>query len=220
MKNIFLIVFSLLCSNIFSQKDSLEIGDKYLEDQLYINLTYNVLYKQPNGISSSKFSYGISAGYIKDIPITANGKFAFGIGFGYGFDSFNHGVKVSEVDSNDFFESVPDNKLRLHNLELPLQFRIRSSEVNKYSFWRIYAGVKITYNLNNKFSYVTSGNSIAFNNIESFNRWQTGLTLSAGYGTFNFYAYYGLSPIFKKATINSVALTTKMFKLGLSFYLL
>lgn len=220
MKKLFIILFLILCNNLYSQKDSLSIGDKYLEDQLYINLSYNVLYKQPKEVSSSKFSYGISGGYIKDIPIVTNGKLAFGVGLGYGFDSFNHGVKVSQVSSKDFLESVPNNKLRIHNIEMPLQFRIRSSEVNKYSFWRIYVGVKITYNLNNKFSYVTNGTTVNFSNIDSFNKWQTGLTISAGYGTFNFYAYYGLTPIFKDTMINNIPINTKIFKLGLSFYLL
>ena len=103
---------------------------------------------------------------------------------------------------------------------MPLQFRIRSSEVNKYSFWRVYVGVKITYNLNNKFSYVTNGSTVTFSNIDSFNKWQTGLTISAGYGTFNFCAYYGLTPIFKDTMINNIPINTKIFKLGLSFYLL
>ncbi len=217
---IFFMLFSML--NIHAQKDSLQVGDKYWEDQLYINVTYNVLNNQPTIINRSGFSYGFSGGYIKDIPLKKNGKIAVGLGLGYSFDSFNHNLKVVEGTLNSFEHGsdIASNKIKLNNLEMPIQFRWRSSTVNTYSFWRFYAGVKLSYNLSNTFSYTDNNTPISINNITEYNNWQTGLIMSAGYGTFNFHVYYGLSPIFKNASINGNPIDTKILRFGLSFYLL
>ncbi|MBA6157270.1 PorT family protein [Tenacibaculum sp. S7007] len=216
----FFMLFSML--NIQAQKDSLQVGDKYWEDQLYINVTYNVLNNQPSIINRSGFSYGFSGGYIKDIPLKKNGKIAVGLGLGYSFDSFNHNLKVVEGTLNSFESGsdIASNKIKLNNLEMPIQFRWRSSTVNTYSFWRFYAGLKLSYNLSNTFSYTDNNTSVSINNITEYNKWQTGLIMSAGYGTFNFHVYYGLSPLFKNASINGNPIDTKILRFGLSFYLL
>ena len=217
----FFTLFSML--NIQAQKDSLQVGDKYWEDQLYINVTDNVLNNQPSIINRSGFSYGFSGGYIKDIPLKKNGKIAVGLGLGYSFDSFNHNLKVVEGALNSFESGsdIASNKIKLNNLEIPIQFRWRSSTVNTYSFWRFYAGVKLSYNLSNTFSYTDSNASVSIiNNITEYNKWQTGLIMSAGYGTFNFHVYYGLGPLFKNASINGNSIDTKILRFGLSFYLL
>jgi hypothetical protein len=210
---------------VVGQKDSLQIGEKYLEDQLYLDISYNVFYKQPTEFTPSSFSYGFSLGYIRDIPLVPSGKFALGLGVGYGYDSFSHGHSITE--NNNIIEiistnaAITNNKLSLHNLEIPLQIRIRTSDAKTYAFWRIYTGVKFTYNLHNRFRYDENGIAKSFTNTSSFNRWQTGLTVSAGYGAFNVYVYYGLDSLFKNVLLdNNTPVQTKMYKIGVSFYLL
>lgn len=222
MKNITLLFLMLLVTmSSFSQKDSLTIGDKYWEDQLYVDITYNLLVSQPKELNSTGFSYGLALGYIKDIPFNKGGKTALGIGVGYSYDLFNHNLKVIQNNDYQVGSDISSNQIKLHNLEIPLQVRWRSSDANTYSFWRLYAGVKVLYNLSNNFSYTTSTNdNVGFSNIPKYNPWQTGLSLSAGYGTFNFHAFYGLSPMFKGATLNDKAINSKIVRLGLSFYLL
>ncbi|SED19591.1 Outer membrane protein beta-barrel domain-containing protein [Tenacibaculum sp. MAR_2009_124] len=220
---LYIIISLLFAVAVNAQKDSLQLRDKYLEDQLYLDISYNGLRKQPSNVRSSSFSYGISIGYIRDIPLTRSGKFAFGLGLGYGYDSFTHGLKVTENASEYTYEitSSVDNKLRIHNLEMPIQFRIRTSDSNTYSFWRVYSGVKLSYNLTNRFTYQDNDVAIPVTDVNVYNKFQAGLTLSAGYGTFNFYLYYGLTPIFKSSAIlNQSSIDTKIFKLGLSFYIL
>ncbi|WP_428742608.1 porin family protein [Tenacibaculum sp.] len=222
MKNILNLLVLLLSLNAFSQKDSLQIGDKYWEDQLYIDITYNLLNDQPEGVRKTGFSYGVAAGYIKDFPLNRKGKTALGIGLGYSFDSFNHSLKVLEGDVNQYEidSEITSNKIKLHNIEMPIQFRWRSSDVNIYSFWRFYAGIKIIYNLNNNFQYNLPTESVNISNVSKYNTWQTGLTVSAGYGTFNFHVYYGLTPMFKNVKLNGSPINSKIVRLGLSFYLL
>ena len=213
----------VLCSNfVFSQKDSLQIRDRYWDDQLYINISYNTLNNQPAGVSKSGFSFGISGGYIKDIPFVKSGKLGLGIGLGYGFDSFNHNLKIVKGSSNSFQidNNITQNKFKVHNIEMPIQFRWRSSTANTYSFWRFYTGVKLSYNISNHFTYSDSGTNISISNLDEYRKFQTGFIVSAGYGTFNFHIYYGLNPIFKRATLNDNTVDTNIIRFGLSFYLL
>lgn len=220
MKKVLFFLLTIVSISIFSQADTLKLGDKYWEDQLYISVSYDVLRDQPSGISSSGFSYNLSAGYIKDIPFDRKGNFAAGIGVGYGFNSFNHGLQVLNTNSVQAATNISSNTIKLNNIEFPIQLRWRNSDALTYSFWRVYAGVKLSYNLNNKFSYVENGQTKTFSNIAIFNRFQTGLELSAGYGAINFYVYYGLSPIYKNVAINNQSVNTKIAKFGLIFYLL
>lgn len=205
---------------LFGQKDSLNIGDKYLEDQLYFGITFNQLISQPSGVSGSGFSYGVNLGYIRDFSIVKSGKLALGLGIGYAFDSMKHGFKISTLNADTAVEVDPSfrltNNLTLHSLEFPIEFRWRTSTANKYKFWRIYTGIKIGYNFKNTIDY----NPNSFSNISRLNTLQYGLTFSAGYATFNFNLYYGLTPLFKDADIGTKAIGTKVIKLGMVFYIL
>ncbi|MGG6230114.1 porin family protein [Tenacibaculum sp. SDUM215027] len=222
MKHVVIFLMFFLSLNAFCQKDSLQLGDKYWEDQLYIDITYNLLQDQPDELGKTGFSYGLGAGYMKDIPFNRKGKTAIAFGLGYSYDSFSHELKVLEGSVKEFETDadIRSNKIKLHNLELPIQFRWRSSDANTYSFWRFYAGFKVSYNLSNNFRYDLPSGQVSFSNAEKYNKWQTGLTLSAGYGTFNFHVYYGLSPMFKDVSLNGKPIDSKIVKLGLSFYLL
>lgn len=65
----------------------------YLEDQIYLGLTYNVLTDLPNTVKQSGFSNSIFLGFIKDIPINERRNFGFGVGLGYSIDTYFHNIK-------------------------------------------------------------------------------------------------------------------------------
>lgn len=220
MKYFIFLAFFFFSFISFAQKDSLRLGEKYWEDQLYILLTYNILEKQPTSSNGTGFSYGLSAGYIKDIPFNRKGNWTGAIGLGYGYDSFNHGLVYNNNLGNFRIDYIDTNKFSLHNIEIPIQIRWRTSNSVTYSFWRVYGGVRLSYNLNNSFRYILNNKNYEFNNISNFNRFQAGLELSLGYSTFSFYMYYGLSSIYKNTFINSAMVKTKIAKFGLIFYLL
>ena len=195
MKEKLLISFFLFINAIvFSQIDSLTVNNAYWEDQLYINVTYNIFNKQPDNVNDSELSYGIAFGYIKDIPLNKQNTFALGVGLGYNYDLFNHSLVVNDTDTFSI-GNVSSNNLKNHNIEFPVQIRWRTSDAVTYSFWRIYTGFKVSYNLYNKFSYTLDSEKFTFKNIENYNKLQTGIELSVGYGAFNLYVYYGLTPI-------------------------
>ncbi|WP_343328780.1 porin family protein [Polaribacter staleyi] len=218
----FLLLMNVMVS--FAQKDSLELGNRYADDQIYVAVSYAQFYDQPTVISKSNFSYGLSVGFIKDIILNKQGNISIAAGVGYGFDFFNHKLKIQEINNEIVFSqdnTISSNLFKSHNLEFPLEFRWRTSTANKYSFWRIYGGVKFAYNLSNKFQFDDdTQTTFKYSNISNYNNLQYGLTLSAGYDEFNINIYYGLTPIFNNSVINGEVINTKILKFGLIFYIL
>ena len=219
---LFIILINVIGS--FAQKDSLNLGDRYAEDQIYVAVSYAQFVDQPQEIFKSNFSYGLSVGFLKDVILNKQGNFSIAAGVGYGFDFFNHELKVEEINNATDFSSdasISANLFKSHNLEFPLEFRWRTSTANKYSFWRIYGGIKFSYNFSNKFQFDDeNGNTFKYQDVSNYNKLQYGLTLSTGYDEFNINLYYGLTPVFENSTINGEVINTKILKFGLIFYLL
>ncbi|SDR67252.1 Outer membrane protein beta-barrel domain-containing protein [Polaribacter sp. KT25b] len=216
----FLLIFT---ANIYSQKDSLQLGDRYADDQIYAAITYAQFDSQPSGVTKSSFSYAVSTGFLKDIILNKKGSFSFALGVGYGFDFFNHDLKVSEINNSTFFdtsENISSNVFKAHNLEFPLEIRWRTSTAKRYEFWRIYTGVKFLYNISNTFQFTENETAYKYKDVSAYRKLQYGLTFSAGYTEFNAYLFYSLTPVFEKGTINGENIDTRVLKFGLIFYLL
>lgn len=223
MKKVFFLILIGFTIPFFAQKDSLQLGDRYAEDQLYMLISYNQLIDQPLSVDASGLSYGLSAGFIKDVTLNRRGSISLAMGLGYNFDLYNHGLVISEQNNEITFQagnSFTSNKLLTHNLEFPLQLRWRNSDANTYKFWRIYMGIKASHNLSNNFKFLNETTSLSYKNIPQFNSWQYGVTLSVGYDVFTAHAYYGLNPILENAVIGSTEISSKILKIGLIFYLL
>jgi len=223
--NKLVIAFLVFCNPIvFAQKDSLNFGDRYADDQIYLAVTYNQMNQQPSTITRSGFSYGFSSGFLKDIILNKKGTISLALGLGYGFDFYNHKLKVEELNNITLFSNdntLTSNTYFSHNLEIPFEIRWRTSTANKYKFWRIYTGVKFLYNFSNSFENVASNQvKITYLDVSAYNKLQYGLTLSAGYDAFNFHIFYGLSPIYKDSKINNEIIDSKVLKFGLIFYFL
>jgi hypothetical protein len=220
---VYFLFLSLFVSTIYSQKDSLQLGDRYADDQIYLSITYAQFSNQPASVSKSSFSYAISTGFLKDFILNKNGNFSFALGIGYGLDFFNHQLKVEEINATTLFSNatnITSNVFKAHNLELPLEIRWRTSNAKKYDFWRIYTGIKFLYNLSNTFQFTENNVNFRYKNVSAYRKLQYGLTLSAGYTEFNAYVFYGLTPVFENATINGENINTTILKFGLTFYIL
>ena len=206
-----------------AQKDTLQLGAHYAEDQIYASVNYAQLNNQPSGISKSSFSYAFSIGFIKDFTLNKKGTIAIALGLGYGYDFFNHQLKVQELNNStifDFGTNLTSNTFSTHNLELPLEFRLRTSTAKKYDFWRIYTGVKFLYNLKHNFKYTENITPTSFTTISSFKKLQYGFTLSAGFDEYNFNVFYSLTPLFEDAFLNGEEINTSVIKFGFIFYIL
>ncbi len=215
----------LVCAQEFSNKveDSL-----YREDQFYIGVTYNLLGKKPMNLSQTGFSSGFHLGFIRDMPINKKRNVAFGIGLGISSNSYNQNLLIDKDNlANSTYTILDDNgtftknKFSTHLIELPFEFRWRTSTPTEYNFWRIYTGFKVGYMFTHTTKYKGDLGSIKHSNISEFNDFQYGLTLSVGYNTWNINIYYGLNPIFSSdSLLEGNQLDMNAVKIGLMFYIL
>jgi hypothetical protein len=231
MKNVLVVLNLLFISTaVCSQEITSKVIDSlYKEDQFYIGTTYNVLENRPSGLTQNSFSLGFHLGYIKDMPINKRRNKAIGVGLGYSTNSYIQNMLIQRDNSGNFNYSIIDNeavsftknKFSEHVIELPIEYRWRTSTVTSYKFWRIYTGVKFGYVFANRSKFEGSLGELKYNNIEDYNTLQYGLTLSVGYNTWNVFMYYGLNPIFSDtAQINGENLDLNAIKVGLMFYIL
>ena len=227
--NIFFLIFGsiLFAQNIVS--DTTVVDLKYREDQFYISVTYNLLGKKPAGVSQNGFSSGFHMGFIRDMPVNKTRNLAFGIGLGISTNSYNQTLLISENTNQAIEYSVLDknvssfskNKFTTYLLEVPLEFRWRTSNPTDYNFWRIYSGFKVGYLVYDSSKYKSKDGDILLSNISDFNDFQYGIIFSAGYSNINFHLYYALNDIFKdRANVNDEHIGMNTVKIGLIYYIL
>jgi hypothetical protein len=208
--------------------DKVALYKNYREDQFYASITYNLLNYKPDGVSQSGFSSGFHLGFIRDMPINEKRNFSIGLGLGISSNSYNQNLSILETNDNLVYliideseVNVSKNKFTTYLVEVPLEIRWRTSNAIDYNFWRIYTGFKVGYLLYNSSKFVSEVGSQNLSNSNDFNKLQYGLTLSAGYGTWNFHVYYGLNPIFDdNAKLDDEVIDMSSIKIGLMFYIL
>ncbi len=215
---------------VFAQdRDSvagLDSDSKYLEDQFYIGLGYNLLLDRPEQLGQRNLSYGLQLGFIKDLPLNQKRNFGLGLGLGYAVNSYYSnmialegaeavGYQIREMDG------FKRSKFELHGIEFPLELRWRTSTAEEYKFWRIYAGAKLGYVFSARSQLVLDQGREGFSNAD-IERFQYGLILSFGYNTWNLHFHYGLNPLLEdgKRLDTGEALELRVLRIGLIFYIL
>lgn len=209
----------------FSQAKDTINNTKYLEDQLYLGLNYNIIDVNINDFDMKGLSNSIALGYIRDIPFNKQRNFGIGIGLGYGRSTYYQNLKIFENNNKTVFESLgatpfDKNKFSFHAIEMPFEIRWRTSTASKYKFWRVYTGLKMSYIFTSNAVYKNGSDKSRITNFSEVNNFQYGITLSAGYGTWNLNLYYGLRDFFNNAIINNQALEMRDLRIGLIFYML
>lgn len=225
------IVFLLFFFGALAQEKTVPtkpVDSLYREDQFYINFTYNQL-QNFQGLSQTKFSPGFCIGLLRDMPVNKSRTVAFAAGLGYSLNIYNNNLQLttnSSTTSSAFNYSLlsttnySKNKFILHYVDLPLELRWRTSTPDNHQFWRIYTGFKLSYLLSDRNKYVADDQTTIYKSNPDLNKLVYGCYLAAGWNTWNFYAYYGLNPIFKSADINGEKINTASFNIGLQFYIL
>jgi len=209
--------------NLEAQINKDTIDSRYLEDQIYLSLTYNILFNKPSKIAQNGFSGGFSIGFIKDIPLNEKRNVGLGIGLGYSYNAYIQNLKIFQENNLTLFETAEDfntNKFITNSVELPLELRWRNSTAQRYKFWRVYGGVKLSYILSSKTTFTDNIETLTTKNISEFEKFQYGLTLATGYSTWNLFFYYGLNSIFQKGQLNGENISIKDFNVGLKFYIM
>ena len=229
MRLLFLVLTVFSIGIIYAQETPNRFvpDEKYLEDQFYLGVTYNILLNRPPGVSQRSLSYGLFGGFIKDLPLNADRNIGLGIGVGYGLNSYYTNLRASETADGIVYEIIGPqttfkrSKIETHSLEFPIEFRWRTSDAVSHKFWRIYTGVKLAYAFNARSKFVSDLEKSSFTNGD-IREFQYGLILNFGYNTFNFHAYYSLQDLFKDgvSTVDGDRLSFVPLHIGISFYIL
>lgn len=218
--------------NVFAQEESnlektavVKIDSLYREDQFYFSYTLNTLQNKPAGLSQNKFSSGISLGFIRDMPVNKKRTIAIGTGLGFSYTNYNQNIKISKenavtvysvVDTDDYDR----NKFSQFLVEVPIEFRWRSSTFESHKFWRVYGGFKLGYLLYDRYVFEDDQGKNVITNNTDFNKIQYGAYISSGYNSINVYAYYGLNTLFKSAKTSTETIGINALNVGVIFYIL
>jgi len=222
------LLFLVSCSS-FGQNDSIPDFDsldlRYREDQFYFNVTYNILQNAPLSVSQNSFSAGVATGFLRDFPINTSRTVAIAPGLGFSFSNYKQNLIVDDTSGERTYALIPSdvifdrNKFALYTVDLPIELRWRTSTPESHKFWRIYAGVKFSYLLYTESKYVDANKAITVNNNPDFNKFQYGAYLTAGYNSWNIYAFYGMSKLLSKS-IDASGNGFNTLNVGLMFYIL
>lgn len=224
----------LIAIPVFSQEKAstenapkVKIDSLYREDQFYFGFTLNTLQDKPVGLTQDKFSSGFSLGFLRDMPVNKNRTVAIAPGLGFTYNNYNQNLAVTQpngkpvytiVDSNISFNK---NRFSQFSVDVPVEFRWRSSTFESHKFWRIYGGFKMSYLLYDKSVYEDSQGKIIVSNNKDFSKFQYGAYIASGYNTINVYAYYGLNALFQSPkTNNNVTINMNSLNIGIMFYIL
>lgn len=234
MRFIFSCLFLMSFFSVFSQDEKkpeispvIKIDSLYREDQFYIAVTYNLLVQSPEGLKQDKFSTGLSFGFLRDMPVNENRTVAIAAGLGLSYKNYYHNLTImDQQDGTRTYGVTPynefvSNKFRQYLVDLPIEFRWRNSTYVSNKFWRIYGGIKFSYSFSDKSVLKDGEDTYIIKNNPDVNNFQYGLYLSTGYNTWNVYAYYGLSPLFKSVkTLQGNSIDMRTMNIGLIFYIL
>lgn len=208
------------------ERDSLPvipIDEKYLEDQLYLSFTFDLLLNMSSEINQNGLSGGFSFGFIKDLPLNEARNFGFGVGLGYSMNIFVQNLKITENNGLVTFEKAEDynvNKMTKQVIEIPFELRWRTSNPVTVKFWRVYAGMKFSYVFDFKTKFTDANGTLETQNIDEVEKLQYGLSLAAGRGTWNLYLYYALTNMFDKASYAGEPIDLNDMSIGLKFYIM
>ncbi|MFD2834965.1 porin family protein [Gramella sp. AN32] len=235
-RNLIALIFMLMPILSFSQDEErhYEISDSipftidslYREDQFYIGFSFNLVTNLPKEVSQESFSGGIHVGFIRDFPLNERRNIALGIGAGWSINSYGQNLAIQKGENGETsFSSLENlnyttNRFTTQLLEMPIEFRWRTSTPETYKFWRIYTGFRLGYMYNFRSNYKNGSTQIILNDIPELNRFRLGTTFTFGYNTFNFQFYYALNPFFKDAFLNEKPIDMTTLQIGLNFYIL
>jgi hypothetical protein len=222
----FFSMFSGLAQDVTPILRPIQIDSLYREDQFYFGFTLNTLQHKPAGLTQNVFSPGLSTGFLRDMPLNRSRTLAIAPGIGFSYNSFNHNIAITNPNQSPIYSIIGSqtdyskNRFEQFLVEIPIEFRWRSSTYESYKFWRIYSGFKLGYLLYDRSIYQDGLGKVVVSNNSDFSKLQYGAYISAGYNTINVYAYYGFNSLFKSAKIGNESLTMNALNVGIMFYIL
>jgi len=228
------IVLLFMFSFAFAQDDAkelTEVDSLYREDQIYVNITYNILQNRPEGVRRTKFSPGVAFGFLRDMPINKDRTWSVGLGLGFSTCVYENNLYIYDLNTvgtgiTRNYEPISadtyydKNSISLSYIDIPLEIRWRTSTPNSHKFWRIYTGFKFSYLVRDRYVFTNDVVTNVIKNNPDLNKFQYGCYVTAGWNSVNVYAYYSLNPIFKSGTIAGKPNDISTLNVGFMFYIL
>ena len=224
---------SLFVLPVFSQEKAItenapkvKVDSLYREDQFYFSFTLNTLQNKPAGLTQDKFSSGFSLGFLRDMPINKKRTIAIAPGLGFTYNKYNQNMAITQSNGVsayaliDPLQEYNKNRFSQFLVDVPVEFRWRSSTFENHKFWRIYGGFKMSYLIYDKSVYQDGQGKIVVTNNKDFSKFLYGAYISSGYNTINVYAYYGLNSLFESAKTNNESISMSSLNVGVIFYIL
>jgi hypothetical protein len=214
------------------QNDSLatpSIDKRYREDQFYLGVHYNIISDLPGTVRIRGLSGGAQVGFLRDMPVNQRRNLSFAAGLGLTYDQFGNNLYIGQLASgatvfqilNEDVIDFDRNRLSLATIELPIEFRWRTSTAATYNFWRVYAGFRIGYAYWYRSTFKQPDNEVSLASIPEFERLRLKGTLSFGYNKINFFAAYSFNPFFKNAeSVSGQTVAFRTIRVGLIVYIL
>lgn len=200
---------------------------KMRSEDFFISEIFSDIWQQvPQGLTPATLNRGYNANILMDYPL-GKSNFAFAAGIGLSFHNLYSNSNLSRaIDTignhtgHTVFTEIPENfdysnnKLTLMYLDIPIEFRFRTK--NLTDNFKFAIGFKAGYNVKNYTKY--HGNQLdgtlnqdgtAANikvkeyNIQNIEKLRYGVTARIGYGRYNVFAYYALTPLMKKGKSNA-----------------
>ncbi len=203
------------------------VDSLYREDQFYFSIAHSIVQNSPSGVSTKRFSPTFKVGFLRDFPTNKRRNKAIAPGLGISYSNYFQNLFVFEENGNPIYstssiaDSYDKNKFEQLFIDVPIEFRWRTSVAESHRFWRIYTGIQLSYLVYSKSKYTDPSTSVTISNNSDFNKFRCAVYLVAGNNTINFYGFYGLTPIFSSGTeVNNEEIKMKALHFGMMFYIL
>lgn len=213
------------------EKTSAMIDDKYREDQFYAGFSYAMLSKLPDNTKLRGLSGSLQFGFLRDFPLNKRRNIALAAGVGLNINRYGQNLFIGKENDSEVLYRIlgkegpvkySTNRLGTYIVELPLQFRWRTSTADKYQFWRVYAGVSVGHIYWSQSMFKQDGNKVVVTNIPDLQKWRWSASLSFGYNKINFFVKYDLNNLFKSDTYTTDGslIELRPLQFGFIFYIL
>ena len=197
-------------------------------DRIFVDFTWTQWMEQVPGVDQGIYSFGISAGWMKDIPLGKKSNVALAIGVGFDSHNFHHngdfeliqnadGSLYTDLVSRNGVAELSKNKYAVNYVDIPVEIRLRTMNKTtekkmKYNF-RFYLGFKAGVLVNDHFKINDQISKRKIFSLPNTLPYRYGPTLRVGLNKLSFVGFYSLTSIFKEN--KGVALTP--FNVGLSW---
>ncbi len=238
-----LLITLLLLTMTSQAMNAFEPPRMHPTDRFIVTLFTDIWQDTPDQMELKTIQRGISINALQDMPLWRTN---FSIAAGLGFTSHNlysdHFYLFNTYENRFDFYPIPysyeKNKISLNYMEVPVQLRYRTRDLNRT--FRIYAGMKAGYLVNAHTKYVgkmtfSGPGGIQFLNddeagetttmerttkikthkLRNINNLRVGLSAMVGYRSVNLYIYYPITNIFD----DNHAEDMRPITLGFSFIL-